>query len=94
MILSLNRDPWRRPYKIVTKKLRSWTSPITELLDHQLLTNMVDTFFSIRETVISLRAGSPNGWTEKLIVFENEMVRAFRRLRGRPKAPNGVHGKV
>ncbi|KYN13603.1 hypothetical protein ALC57_14204 [Trachymyrmex cornetzi] len=42
------QDPWGRPYKIVVKKLRPWSPPITESLDTPLLDDVVTTLFPAR----------------------------------------------
>jgi len=92
----LDRNPCGKPYKIVTKKLRPWASPITETLNAQFLEDVVAALFPIREGDIPGRAGPPSGWTEELSATGEEMGKAFARLRRRPRAPgpNGVHGRV
>ncbi|KAG5323254.1 GAGJ protein, partial [Acromyrmex heyeri] len=37
LVSSLDKNPWGRPYKIVTKQFRPWAPPITETLDAQFL---------------------------------------------------------
>ena len=96
LVSSLDRDPWGRPYKIVTKQFRPWAPPITETLDAQFLEDVVAALFPNREREIPERVGPPSEWTEELGVTREEMVMAFARLKGRPRAPgpSGVHGRV
>lgn len=45
LLLTLDEDPWGRPYKIVLDKLRPWPPPKTESMDPQLLETVVSTLF-------------------------------------------------
>ncbi|KAG5321626.1 PO11 protein, partial [Pseudoatta argentina] len=96
LVFFLDRDPWGRPYKIVTKQFRPWAPPITETLDAQFLDDVVTALFPTSEKDIPERVGRPSGWTEELSVTGEEMVKAFARLKGRPRAPgpSGIHGRV
>ena len=96
LVSSLDRDPWGRPYKIVTKRFRPWAPPITETLDARFLEDVVTALFPNRERDIPERAGHPSEWTEELSVTGEEMEKAFARLKGRPRAPgpSGIHGRV
>jgi len=42
---TLNEDPWGRPYKIVRKKLRKWTPPVTKSLHPRELDGVLDGLF-------------------------------------------------
>jgi len=45
LLKSLNMDPWGRPYKIVMKRHRAWTPPVTQSLESHVLRQVVDTLF-------------------------------------------------
>lgn len=45
LLLSLNEDPWGRPYKMVLNKLKRGASPLTESMDPHLVRNIVDALF-------------------------------------------------
>jgi len=45
LVETLNKDPWGRPYKIVRKKLRTWTPPATESLHPRELDDVLDRLF-------------------------------------------------
>ncbi|XP_072761523.1 uncharacterized protein [Anoplolepis gracilipes] len=45
LIAFLDADPWGRPYKIVTNKLRHWAPPVTETLPSKSLDQIVGTLF-------------------------------------------------
>ncbi|KAG5324763.1 PO14 protein, partial [Pseudoatta argentina] len=96
LVSSLDKNPWGRPYKIVTKQFRPWAPPITETLDAQFLEDVVAALFPTRERDIPERVGPPSGWTEELSVTGVEMKEAFGSLSGRPRAPgpSGVHGRA
>jgi len=45
LVLTLDENPWGRPYQIVMNKLRRWAPPLTESLDPPLLNRVLDTLF-------------------------------------------------
>lgn len=45
LVRDLDRDPWRRPYKIVLSKLRPWAPPISEIVKPVFLESIVRTLF-------------------------------------------------
>ena len=45
LLTIIDANPWGQPYKLVLRKLRSWTLLVTEVLDPQLLTKVVNTSF-------------------------------------------------
>ncbi|XP_011150758.1 uncharacterized protein LOC105189990 [Harpegnathos saltator] len=47
LLRSLDADPWGRPYKVVMKKLRPWTPPLTETLDPRFLERVMGTLFPV-----------------------------------------------
>ena len=44
-LVSLDSDPWWRPYKIVLNRLRPWAPPATEGMDPRFLEEVVSTVF-------------------------------------------------
>jgi len=46
-VLTLNEDPWGRPYKAVMNKLRRWASPYTESLDPVLRDRILTSLFPV-----------------------------------------------
>ncbi|KAG5319820.1 PO11 protein, partial [Pseudoatta argentina] len=61
LVSSLDRDPWGRPYKILTKQYRPWAPPIMETLDAQFLDDVEAALFPTREKDIPERVGRPSG---------------------------------
>jgi hypothetical protein len=98
LVSTLDRDPWGRPYRIVTKKLRPWAPPVAETLDPRFLNEVVDKLFPTREGDIPAKTGPPQGWMEELGVRNDELTAAFARIqsKGRTRAPgpDGIFGKV
>lgn len=91
---TLNEDPWGRPYRLVTNRLKSWSFPLTESLDREFLQQTVATLFPVIEQ--ELRS-TPEGntiaprWMKEWEVCETEMVRAVRKMGGITKTPGPDH---
>jgi len=47
LILTLDQDPWGRPYSIVMKKLKGGAPPTTKILDPQFVQQVVATLFPV-----------------------------------------------
>ncbi|XP_025156223.1 uncharacterized protein LOC112588980 [Harpegnathos saltator] len=47
LLLSLDADPWGRPYRMVMQKLRPWAPPLTETLDSRFLGRVMGTLFPV-----------------------------------------------
>ncbi|XP_025154146.1 uncharacterized protein LOC112588428 [Harpegnathos saltator] len=45
LLLSLDADPWGRPYRMVMQKMRPWTPPKTVTLDPRFLERVMGTLF-------------------------------------------------
>jgi len=45
LLLTLEENPWGRPYQIVREKLRRWAPPHTEALEDSVLANVSGTLF-------------------------------------------------
>lgn len=98
LLLTLEEDPWGRPYKIVLSKLRPWAPPRTETLDPQFLDSVVRTLFPLdegRETLSPPLLQPLREWDEEWEIGEEEFRRAAFKLRGRrAPGPDGVHRKA
>ncbi|XP_025161795.1 uncharacterized protein LOC112590191 [Harpegnathos saltator] len=55
LLLSLDADPWGRPYRMVMQKLRPWAPPLTETLDSRLLGRVMGILFPVGGTTPSPR---------------------------------------
>ncbi|XP_032688151.1 uncharacterized protein LOC116852181 [Odontomachus brunneus] len=95
LLEELDRDPWRRPYRIVLGRL-TWAPPATDDLDPQALDNVVGTLFPTAGPEPLPYEGPPPGWKSRLGVTEPELAAAAKRLGGKSKAPgpDGVPGRV
>ncbi|XP_033363215.1 LOW QUALITY PROTEIN: uncharacterized protein LOC117241388 [Bombus vosnesenskii] len=58
LIEEVESDPWGRPYKVVTKKLRPSAPPLTSNMDPALLDNVIGTLFPLEDTDTSQPAPS------------------------------------
>jgi len=83
----LDRDPWGRSYKLVTKKMRPAALPITESLDPEFLDRVMDTLFPRREEHIPPR-GPPPPWEEEFGIRKKEFSDAARKLGVSVKPPD------
>jgi len=90
MLKSLDSDPWGRPYTIVMLKHRAWTPPVTQSLDDNVLSQVVDTIFSQGVEGSTLEWGpgldGPHEISEDMEISRDEIIRAVRRI-GSRKAP-------
>ncbi|CAF4832895.1 unnamed protein product [Pieris macdunnoughi] len=50
LLETIERDPWGRPYQIVTNKLRPWAPPLTVTMEPDLLSTVVAKLFPERST--------------------------------------------
>lgn len=91
LLTTLNEDPWGKPYRIVTKKLRNSGPPICESLPSRMVENIVDTLFP--KCNIATRREIPEEWEEEWAVTENEVAEAIGKI-GSNKAPgpDGIMG--
>nr|XP_033188909.1 uncharacterized protein LOC117156205 [Bombus vancouverensis nearcticus] len=102
LIEEVESDPWGRPYKVVTKKLRPSAPPLTSDMDPTLLDNVIGTLFPPEDRDASRPApSSPSaddddeeaatttatGWSEELRVSDEELFEAARRTASRDVAP-------
>jgi len=100
LLLSLDDNPWGRPYLIVREKLRHWAPPYTESMEAPFLDTVLGTLFPAPAGGASPGAEPPpapgGGWSEEYGVSEEELAGAVRRMRQRNRAPgpDGVPGKA
>ncbi|XP_067216948.1 uncharacterized protein [Linepithema humile] len=96
LIKELEGGPWGLPYKIVLKKLRPVSPPICETLQYKDILHIVDALFPRREDKVINNYTRFSDWNEDLLVSENELKEAVKKIRGCKKAPgpNGVPGAV
>jgi hypothetical protein len=100
MLETLNSDPWGRPYRMVRRKLRPWTPPLTQSLQPQLLEQVVEGLFPTRGAHIPPPMIPPRGSEadtgDAPEVTEGELGAAVLRLRAKNTAPgpDGVPGRA
>jgi len=51
LVLALDKDPWGRPHRIVSNKLKGGATPMTETLDPQFVHRIVTSLFPVEEGV-------------------------------------------
>lgn len=99
LLKTLDRDPWGRLYKIVRKKLKRWSLPITETLDRDFLGVITNALFpqpDVGEQVARDRKRIDEEWRENLDIDELELTEAVRKMKERNVAPgpDGIPGKT
>ena len=103
LIELVDSDPWGRPYRIVTKKLRPSAPPLTENMDPALLDNVIGTLFPRRDNnetsapaPTTIDGTAPTDWNEELRVTEEELLEAAKKMASRDVAPgpDGIPGRV
>jgi hypothetical protein len=100
LVQAVESDPWGRPYRIVTKKLRPSAPPLTTNMDPALLANVIGTLFP-RQEDDDARETPPSSietreWSGELEVTDGELLDATKRMASRDVAlgPDGVPGRV
>ncbi|XP_018362911.1 PREDICTED: uncharacterized protein LOC108761074 [Trachymyrmex cornetzi] len=101
LALTLNEDPWERPYKIVLDKLRQWAPPLTEAMEQLFLQGILGALSPPPPpcddmwTEPSLPLGEWSSWSPDYEVSAEELLRATKRMLVRAAAPgpSGVHAK-
>ncbi|XP_025157023.1 uncharacterized protein LOC112589129 [Harpegnathos saltator] len=76
LLATLDADPWGRPYKMVRNKLRTWTPPVTEMLDPQFLGGVINTLFPVvpGEGTRPPESSDLTDWSDELGVTEEELA--------------------
>lgn len=90
---SLDADPWGRPYRIVTKKLKK-SSPLTcEQLRPQTVQRIVDSLFPNHP--IMEREEVDVEWSEELAITEKEVAAAIKKIsNNKTPEPDGIMGRI
>ncbi|XP_033362390.1 uncharacterized protein LOC117240471 [Bombus vosnesenskii] len=83
LIEEVESDPWGRPYKVVTKKLRPSAPPLTSNMDPALLDNVIGTLFPLEDTDTSQPAPSSPSVDDD--DDDDEEAATTRRQRRRPQ---------
>ncbi|KMQ83553.1 reverse transcriptase [Lasius niger] len=97
LLISLDRDPWRRPYKMVLGKLKQRASPMTETLDSLFVQRVIDTLFPVMEDGLndSIPEREIEWDEEEHHVSRGELRDVVRRIKsGKAPGPDGVSGKA
>ncbi|XP_025163576.1 uncharacterized protein LOC112590638 [Harpegnathos saltator] len=97
LLLSLDADPWGRPYKMVMNKLKPWTPPLTETLDPRFLERVMGTLFPVREGDPMGPYVAPTPEQQGVVpgVTEEEVAGAIKRVKSRKApGPDGIPGRV
>lgn len=108
LIEEVESDPWGRPYKVVTKKLRPSAPPLTSDMDPALLDRVIGTLFPPKDTDAApppspsvdddeeTATTTATGWSEELRVTDEELFEAARRMASRDVAPgpDGIPGRA
>lgn len=109
LLSTLEADPWGRPYRMATRKLRGSSSPVAESISGAELRAITDELFP-RAAENSAEPAEPNrtsdneengrgreeDWSCKNDITEDEMRRAVGRMTTRRTAPgpDGIHGRA
>ena len=93
---TLDRDPWGRPYKLVTNKLKPWAPPETEALDPDFLREVVAALFPWGPPLEERTPERAIPWKEKWAVTEQELTVTAKKAGGIAKAPgpDGIPGVI
>jgi hypothetical protein len=106
LVESVESDPWGRPYRLVTKKLRPPAPPFTTNIEPGLLANVVGTLFPRRRDnkdngntrrTPSFHLNETMKWSEELRVTQEELFAATKRMASRgdvTPGPDGIPGRV
>lgn len=96
LLAAIDEDPWGRPYKMVLRRIRGNTPPITESVSPQFLGEIVERLFPVREVGLDpYPLQEVTGMEEIPEVTERELEEAFAKM-SLQKAPglDGITGKI
>lgn len=93
--LTLEQDPWGRPYRIVLSKMRARTLLLTKFLDTSVLENVLDVLFPNAQDETHVPRSQPASLTPPPVT-EEELARALSKMRKKNTAPcpDGIPGYV
>lgn len=91
--LTLEQDPWGRPYRIVLGKMRARPPLLTETLDTSVLENVLDALFLNAQDETHVPRSQPASLTPSSVT-EEELARALSKMRKKNTAPgpDGIPG--
>ena len=87
LIENIDRDPWGRPYKIVTDKMRPSAPPLTESMEPELLRRTVSTLFPCDTEETSTSAPPALDGDQPPLITMEELSVVVKRMEARKKAP-------
>ncbi|KMQ88396.1 reverse transcriptase [Lasius niger] len=94
LISSIDEDPWGLPYRLVLRKLKAATSSLTELLDPEVLSELLDSLFPRSNRPDPMTDWSDFVWSNNWTVYPGEVSKVIReRTASSTKAP-GPDGYV
>lgn len=99
LIQTIERDPWDLPYRNVIKKLRRSSPNLTEILDNEILTEIINKLFpnnldnEENDKAIYNEEATHNEatWKDEYEVSTDELISAMKKMPGANKAP-GMDG--
>jgi hypothetical protein len=106
LVESVESDPWGRPYRLVTKKLRPPAPALTANMKAGLLANVTGTLFPRRRDkkdngntrrIPSSHLSETMEWSEELRVTQEELFAATKRMASCgdvTPGPDGIPGRV
>jgi hypothetical protein len=106
LVESVESDPWGRPYRLVTRKLRPPAPPLTANMEPRLLANVIGTLFPRRRDnkdngntrrTPSSHLSETMEWSEELRVAQEELFAATKKMASRgdvTPGPDGIPGRV
>lgn len=80
LIRSIDGDPWGLPYKIVLKKLRLSSPGLTELLDAETLSRLLDSLFPKNRLPDPVRDWTNFVWSDDWLINSAEVARAIKKI--------------
>lgn len=97
LVDQLGRDPWGRPYKMVLGKLRPYVPPLTETMEPDFLSTVIQHLFPPpnEEDLAQSQTTTPE-WSDEWAVSEEEFSSAVNRLSTKKTAPgpDGIPGRA
>ncbi|KMQ92970.1 reverse transcriptase [Lasius niger] len=79
LIETIDRDPWGLPYKLVLGKLRPATPGLSEQLDHDVLSRLLDSLIPRNNLPDPIRDRSDFVWSDNRLVSVEEVINALKK---------------
>lgn len=92
LISSIDQDPWGLPYKIVLKILKSASLSLTEVLEPEILTDLLDSLFPKYNLLDPIKDWSDFVWLDEWSVAPAEVLRAVKKNAPPSKKAPGPDG--